>query len=849
MGVSIAMKLLETCSPLSPRLPYPLTIEIMSTSPHRAATLHLLTLAAALLFALPAQAVIVRGTVTNPLGAPVPYARVQLVQNRQVAAFTVAGADGTFEIRSTAPGRFVLLTSAVTFTPSIGQPFYGARTAVVTHNVVMEYSTVTPQLAVTSTGLPIQVNELATPVTLIPQTAFATDFTILNDLRQSPGVELVQTGQTGGPASLYVRGGSSDANKILVDNISAEDIGGRFDFSTISTTGLAGVELSRGPNSALYGTGAEASVVALSTYRGIALSPVLNYTGDAGNFHTYRNEAAFSGALNQLDYFGAFSRFNTSNALQRDEYHAINSIANLGYSIFSNTQARFTLRNTDVATGLPGAHDIYGISASAKQADQDIYSGLTVENQLAGNWHNLVRYGVTRKREQVEQFAPVGVPIAVLQPDDIFALIYYGKSITLRGANGYTAIGQAKFLSPTFDTVSNRDNLYYQSDYVFPHRITALFTFDYEDERGRLLAPNAPENLEDRIIKRTNYLYTLQLQGDIKHRLFYSLGGGIEDNNLYGLAGTPRIGLAYAPVLPGRRIFRGARLRANIATGVQEPSLVTDLTSLYLRLAETGNQSAIDAYHVAPITAERSRTYDFGIDQNILNQKLIFKAGYFHNQFNHQLERVDANGLEQYFSIPANVAEQLPTASLNSLAYRTQGLELEVQYQPLTHLFVHGGYTYLASLVEQSLATDAVAAADGTPTTNPNLPGIAIGALSPLVGSRPFRRPPDTGFFAVNYTVTRFSVAFKGALSSRSDDSTFQLHNDLTGGNTLLLPNRNLDFGYAKLDLNGLLAITDHVTAFTQLDNLLSQQHIGPIGYPGLPFTIRAGLKIRIGGN
>jgi iron complex outermembrane receptor protein/vitamin B12 transporter len=823
----------------------------MSTPPRRAATPYL-TLAAALLLALPARAVIVRGTVTNPLGAPVANARVQLVQGRQVAAFTVSGPDGTFEIRSTAPGRFVLLTSAAAFTPSIGQPFYGGRTAVVTRNVVMEYTTVTAQLGATSTARLTPINELATPITLIPQAAFATDLSIVNNLRQFPGIEVVQTGQTGGPVSLYVRGGSPDANKIRIDNQPAENIGGRFDFSTIPTialAGVAGVELNRGPNSALYGTGAEASVVALSTQRGDALRPVFNYSGDAGNFHTYRNEATVSGALPKLDYLAAFSRFDTSNALPRDEYHATNAIANLGYSIFSNTQARFTLRDTNAGTGLSGPHDIYGLSASAKQSDEDIYSGFTIENQFDGNWHNLARYGIARKREQVQQFAPVGIPYATLQPDGLFTLSYYGDLVTLRGANGYTAAGQAAILSPTFDTVSNRDNLRYESDYTFPYRITALFSFDYENERGRLLAPNAPANLQDRIIKRTNYLYTLQLQGDIKHRVFYSLGGAVEQNDLYGIAGTPRLGLAYVPVLPGHRIFRGTRLRANIATGVQEPSLTADLTSLYLRLAETGNQPAIAAYNVAPITAERSRTYDFGIDQNILRQKLILKAGYFHNQFNHQLEQVDANGLEQYFSIPANIATQLPAASLNSLAYRTQGLELEVQYQPFAHLLLHGGYTYLASLVEQSFAADAQAAANGAPTTNPNLPGIAIGALSPLVGSRPFRRPPSTGFFSADYTVSRLSVAIKGALASRSDDSTFQLSSDLQHGNTLLLPNRNLDFGYAKLDLNGLFALTNRITAFTQLDNLLSQQHIGPIGYLGLPFTIRAGLKIRIGGN
>ena len=181
-------------------------------------------------------------------------------------------------------------------------------------------------------------------------------------------------------------------------------------------------------------------------------------------------------------------------------------------------------------------------------------------------------------------------------------------------------------------------------------------------------------------------------------------------------------------------------------------------------------------------------------------------------------------------------------------------MELELQYQPLHRVFLRGGYTYLASLVEQSFSFDATAAADGLPITNPNLPGIPIGALSPLVGSRPFQRPPDTGFFAAEYSASRFSAALKGAFSSRSDDSTFQLDNARTSTgpfnlNYLLLPNRNLDFGYAKLDFNAVLRATNNITVFTQLDNLLSQQHIGPIGYPGLPFTFRAGMKIRIGGN
>jgi vitamin B12 transporter len=811
----------------------------------RPAFWNLLALLCVFVFALSAHAVVVRGTVTDPLGAVVAGAKVQLIQGTKVVAFTVTDPDGTFEIRSTEPGRFVLLTSAVSFTPGISADFYGGRTDVVTHNVTLSVATVTTDVSVTATGIPTPIQQVSSAISLIPMSALSTRVGVVDELRQSPGVAVIQTGQTGGATSLFVRGGNSDANLVLVDGIAAEDVGGRFDFGTVSSTGLSGLELYRGPNSALYGSDAGASVVSLNTPRGAELRPVLNYSGDAGNLYTYRNEAALSGAHRKLDYYAAFSRFDTSNAIAMDKFHAATSVANLGYNLSANTQARFTLRNADSATGLPNAHDFFGISAAANQKDQNIYSGLTLEDRRANGWHNLVRYGIARKRERATQFYPVGQAV-----DDGFGdLTYYGNTVTIRGANGYTATGRAAIayadLYPTRqDSVSNRDELYYQTDYSFTRHLTALFGFRYEDERGAFVSTGLFAS--NRKLTRTNFQYTLQIQGDIKNRLFYSLGGAFEKNHLYGTAGTPRIGLAYIPVRPGRRIFRGTKLRANAATGVQEPSLLVQFTSLYGQLLQAGNNTAIATYNVKPIGALRSRTYDIGIDQNILGQKLIVKAGYFHNIFDHQIDFIDAGTLQNDFGINSSVAK-LYGAELNTLAFRAQGLETEVQYQPLTHLFLRGGYTYLNAVVVQSFSTDAIS--NGTATSNPNLPGVAIGSSYPLVGARPFRRPPHTGFFSAQYTAEKFTVAFKGAMASRSDDSTFLSYSDFNSGNTLLLPNRDLDFGYAKLDLGGTYAATRHITVFAQLDNLLNQQHIGPIGYPGLPLTFRSGLKIRIGGQ
>ena len=811
-------------------------------------------LAVAFSLSAAARAAIVRGTVTDPLGAPVANARVQLIQGQGTAAFAISASDGSFEIRSGNPGRFLLLTSASTFAPNIGTDFYAGTTDIVIRNVVLSPSMIRTEVSVTASGIPTPLPQLTAPVSFISQDDLLARIGVVDELRQAPGVTVVQTGQAGSVASLFVRGGNSDANKVLIDGIPAEDVGGRFDFGTVSSTGVAGVEVYRGPNSALYGSDSQAAVVNLATPRGSSLKPVLNYSGDAGNLHTWRNEAAVSGTRNKADYYLAYSRFDTSNALPDDRFHASTSAANLGYNFSANTALRFTLRNADTAQGLPNGYDFYNLVQNGKQSDQNLYSGATLENTTAAGWHNLARYGIARKREQAAYFGNSGnfltFPYPFPYPGGPTTYSgYFGNVVNIRGANGYTATGRAELYTTNRDQDSNRDELYLQSDYTFRHHLTALFGFRYENERGSF---NIPAYFEFEKIQRTNFQYNLQLQGDLKNRLFYSLGGSLQKNHLYGIAGTPRIGLAWIPVRPASSgFFHGTRLRANAATGVQEPSLSVEFSSLYRELLALGDTADVAAYRVEPLGPQRSRSFDVGVDQSILGQRLVLKAGYFHNQFSHQLEYVGSGDLKRYFGFTANAnaSAYFYGAELNSQAFRAQGLEAELQFQPLSRLFFRGGYTYLATRVEQSFSSDATAARGGFPSTNPSFPGIPIGSSSPFVGSRVFRRPPHTAFFTAQYTGQKWTAALKGAIASRADDSTFLGGSDPSFGNSLLLPNRNLDFGYTKLDAFGTYAASHRVTVFTELSNLLNNQHIGPIGYPGLPFTVRGGLKIRLGGD
>src|ERR1035438_5819681 len=120
------------------------------------------------IFATPANAVVVRGVVTDPLGRPIPGARIQLIQGQKPVAIGIAGADGAYEIRSTEAGRFVLLTSSATYFPGISQDFYGGSTDQITQNIVLETSSVKEEVTVTATGLPTPVAQSSSAVTLVP---------------------------------------------------------------------------------------------------------------------------------------------------------------------------------------------------------------------------------------------------------------------------------------------------------------------------------------------------------------------------------------------------------------------------------------------------------------------------------------------------------------------------------------------------------------------------------------------------------------------------------------------------------------------------------------------------------
>ncbi len=758
---------------------------------------------------LPAQAVIVRGKVTSPLGVPIPGARVQLILGPRSVASTIAGPDGSYEIRTDLSGRFVLLTSASVAARQpavqVSAAFYGGRTDDLHLDIALDPSSLTPETSAVATGQPVPLAQLASRPTQVAADQLLTRRGIVEELRQQAlSAVVVQLGQTGTPAALYLRGADPAELKLVLDGVSAERLGGGFDLSQYGASGLAAV--SPEPAMELIATplplqpgGAEAGALTLHDARAALASGFsLTYAGDAGPLATVNNQAEASYAHTRFDLRGSFSRFDTANATPVSQFHQASSAADIGYHISGNTTLRATLRDDVSASALPSPYEFFGVQPSGRVGAQNLNGGGSLNFQTGQRWQHSIQFGLLRDREQTFDFTTPAT----------------GRPVMISGANGDAASGVATFnpLPSREDRVTDRNEYSYRTIYTQAPWLSAHMLIRYQQERGADLLPAALAATHPSIrLERTHLSFAGGLAGDLGHRVFYEASGLLDfgsnaaaaQPNTLGLRGSPRVGLTWTPKRPGKRRLSGTILHATAATGLREPTL--------------DEQIAFPSARTVP----RSRTFDTGIEQNLIHEKLVVRATYFHSQFAHQTELL----------APETTAARALLS--DTLGYRAQGIESSIRYTPRPRLYLNGGYTYLATLVEQSAVQ---------PVINPAFAQTPIGATSALFGARPFHRPPHTGFVSAEFSGKRLNASIAAAFASRSDDSTA-----LTLNPNLLLPNRNLSPGYAAIDANLIGQLTKRVAVYTQLENLADSRRLAPIGYLSTPFLIRTGLRIRLG--
>ena len=230
--------------------------------------LALMLLAPAAAVAQAQSQITVTGVVRDTSAASWPMPSVEALVGDRVIARATTGADGAYTLAVPARTPFALRTQRTGFADDV-TGLDGAASNV-SRDVTLSIGTLSDTLVVTASRGPESRTSVTQSLSVVGRADIqALGSTELSDvLRFVPGTSVEGTGREGGgPTSLFVSGGDSDYNVVLIDGVRANLDGGRFDFSRVAAGEIERVEVLRGAQSSLWGADAMTSVVQIITKR------------------------------------------------------------------------------------------------------------------------------------------------------------------------------------------------------------------------------------------------------------------------------------------------------------------------------------------------------------------------------------------------------------------------------------------------------------------------------------------------------------------------------------------------------------------------------------------------------
>lgn len=479
-------------------------------------------------------------------------------------------------------------------------------------------------------------------------------------LRQAPGVTVIHTGGLGTQTALFVRGGESNYNKVLLDGVPLNEPGGVFYFNNVTAENLDRVELVRGSQSALFGSDAMASVVQMFTRRAAADGVQVSGMVEGGSYDTVRASAGVVGRNGKVDYSLQGARYATDNNAPNHEFDNVTFSGTAGVEIAPRTSLRFVGRLEAGEVGTPGQTAFGRPDLDAAFDRTDGVFGITLTQQLTGTLQQRATYGLAVSNQESTN----------LLIDPPYTPAFEGSASPF------------EFSDFPYDSRNElrRHHVSYQVDWRLPvsggragtHMVTGAFDFD--GERARLA-----DRLAGAVTtaSRNNAGYTLQHQA-MWPRVFVTAGLRVEDNDSFGAAVVPRASVAWT-ARPGGGAIGETKLKAAAGLGIKEPTILQSFSPPPF----AGNPD---------LEPERSRSVEAGIEQRVLDGRAKLEATWFDNRFRNIISTrtISFNPFTaQYFNIGLT---------------RARGLELAVTVAPSAGLRVSGGYTFLASEILESTA-------------------------------------------------------------------------------------------------------------------------------------------------
>ncbi|HEX3704047.1 MAG TPA: TonB-dependent receptor [Vicinamibacterales bacterium] len=649
----------------------------------------------------------VAGTVVDQSGQPLPRAYVRAVAPSGVELTSTFTDDrGRFALRGADACQ--LQVSMTGFEPAAAACTSSQPVRIVLHVAPIQETVV---VSATRTAVPAdQVGASVTAFTAADLDRRRTPL-VADLLRSTPGVMVIQSGGVGGVTSLFVRGGESNYNKVLLDGIPLNEPGGTFNFSNLTTDNIERVEIVRGAQSALFGSDAMSSVVQLFTKRPdrAEARPHVTASVEGGTYGTVRGGAAVSGASQRFDYSFGASGYATDNNTPNDHFTNTTLSANAGVVLSDTATLRFIGRGELEHVGTPGQTAFGRPDLDAFFQRHDGVGGITFDQQVNASFRQRASYALSVSHQRS----------ADLITDPAYTPQFGDR------------IAPFEFSDFTFDSRTNlrRHHASYQADW----RLTTDAS-THGDQRLTLLGDWDGERatLDDALggtstpASRNNFGASIQHQA-LWARTFVTLSGRVEHNDSFGTAFVPRGSVVYI-AHPAGGAFGETRLKASAGLGIKEPTV---LQSFSLSPFFLGNPN---------LQPERARTLDAGIEQRLLGDRAKIEVTWFDNRYRNIIatRTTDPDTFSaQYFNIGLTQA---------------RGAEIGAELVAVRTVHVRGGYTFVASEILES--------------TSPLDPVFQPGQWA-------FRRPRHSGYLGVAWGWSRLTADVTGVIVGRFVDSDF----------------------------------------------------------------------------
>jgi outer membrane cobalamin receptor len=480
--------------------------------------------------------------------------------------------------------------------------------------------------------------------------------TVADALRAVTGLGVTASGSRGSVASVFTRGGESDYTLVLVDGIPLNSFGGSIDLAHLSSAGLDRIEIVRGPQGALHGSGAIAGVVQIVSAAGGPAAASAQLEGGSEGF--VRAAADARGTASRWDLGGGIDVVSSDGAVDNDDYRRAEVSLVAGRAAGNRGRLRATARVNDNERGFPGpygsnpAGNFTGIDLISRGENRHTALGATLDAATGAFAHNVTATWMQLESDFASPFGPS-------TSSTRRASLRYAADWTISGALGVTAGADVLRESGRSTFIVNRAN----SEIPVERTIAGYFA-EARGSAGSRILFTAGARLDQ--IRRD------ALEGDASP---FGARPGMAADTVWSF--NPRVSaIAY---LTPPAAEAATRVRAGFSTGIKPPSA--------FELSSTDNPS------LAP---ERNRSGEVALEQSLARGAVNLAATAFWNRYDDLIISVQF------------LAGAGPYRSANLSNSKARGIELSAEARATgawTGLAIRAGYTWLETEI---LAADGI---------------------------------------------------------------------------------------------------------------------------------------------